>query len=131
MGCSQLAQHSQRPVRQSFRLRKNRTHEFVFAETSRLVKHRRIKILPRADRIPLPRIVCLCVATLKLHAIQLKLIHHGRAFTMVPAVGQQDSANIEKDYVEGEHRRLLRTVVSKRKLKHQGQFLKQTRVSCS
>ena len=25
---------------------------------------------------------------------------------MVPAVGQQDPANIEEDYVEGEHRRL-------------------------
>jgi hypothetical protein len=56
------------------------------------------------------------VPPLKLRTIQLKLIHDCRAFTMVPAVGQQDSAYVEKDHVEGEHRRLTKTVVSKGKL---------------
>ena len=44
--------------------------------------------------------------------IEMKLVEHGRALAMVPAIGQQDSANIEKDYVEGEHRRLIKTVIS-------------------
>ena len=38
--------------------------------------------------------------------VQAEVRHRSRALPVVPAVGQQDSANIEKDHVEGEHRRL-------------------------
>jgi hypothetical protein len=43
------------------------------------------------------------VAGFKVGAIELELIEDGRTLPMIPAVGQQDSAYIEEDYVEGEH----------------------------
>ena len=47
------------------------------------------------------------VTRLERRPIQMKLLQHQRALAMVPAIGQQDPANIEEDYVEGEHRRLF------------------------
>src|SRR5579871_6463403 len=112
MGCRQLAEDSQSTVRQRLRLRKNRLKKIFLAEAARFVKHRRIQILRGIDRIPLPKVIRRRMPTLKLGAIQLELIGHRRAFAMIPAIGQQDSANIEKDYVEGEHRRLRKSVTA-------------------
>jgi hypothetical protein len=39
-------------------------------------------------------------------AIQMKVFHGGGAFGVVPTIGQQNAADIEKNHVEGEHRRL-------------------------
>jgi hypothetical protein len=38
--------------------------------------------------------------------IEMKIFGRGRALAMIPTIGQQHSANIEKNHVEGEHRRL-------------------------
>jgi hypothetical protein len=38
--------------------------------------------------------------------VEVKMLHGSGALAMIPTVGQQHSAYIEKDHVEGEHRRL-------------------------
>src|SRR3974390_537852 len=77
-------------------------------KAARLIKNRRVEILFCGNRIALPRVVVSRVARLKLPSIEMKLIEHPRTLAAIPAVGQPDSADIEEDYVEGEHRRLSR-----------------------
>jgi hypothetical protein len=36
----------------------------------------------------------------------MEMFHRRSALAFVPAIGQQDSAYIKKDHVEGEHQRL-------------------------
>jgi hypothetical protein len=47
------------------------------------------------------------MALFELKGIEMKFLHHMRALAVVPPVGEQHSADIEEDYVEGEHQRLL------------------------
>jgi hypothetical protein len=38
--------------------------------------------------------------------VKVKMLHGSSALAVIPTVGQQHSAYIEQDHVEGEHRRL-------------------------
>ena len=38
--------------------------------------------------------------------VEMEIFRREGALVVVPTIGQQHSANIEKDHVEGEHRRL-------------------------
>jgi hypothetical protein len=38
--------------------------------------------------------------------IQIEVFRRERAFSGVPAIGQQDTTHIKENHVEGEHRRL-------------------------
>jgi hypothetical protein len=52
--------------------------------------------------------------------IQIEVFSRKRAFSGVPAVGQQDPAHIKENHVEGEHRRLSLCVAQ---MNHPNEFL--------
>ena len=60
----------------------------------------------QVDLVPLPGLEDGEVPGLEGLGVEMEMGHGKRAFLAIPAVGQQDSAYIEEDYVEGEHRRL-------------------------
>src|SRR5579859_3563359 len=97
---------SQRAVRQLDRLGEDGLQKIVLRKTARLVKDGLIEIGFGRNRIALPCVVGPGVPLFKFFFIVVKLVEHRGALAMIPTVGEKNSANVEEEYVEGEHRRL-------------------------
>ncbi len=103
---AKFAKDSHGSIGQQLRLRSDSRQEILVGEAARLIEH-------GGSRYSFAEIASRSHASLgavwrasNSASIEMKLIQHNGALAMVPAIGQQDTANIEEDYVEGEHRRL-------------------------
>ena len=81
--------------------------KLILRKAARLVEDNRVQIGLQRDLAGLKCGVGGMMPGFKT-GIEMEFFNRKGAFAGVPAVGQQDSAHVEKDYVEGEHRRLSR-----------------------
>ena len=98
-----LHKNVQSSMRQFLRLGEHEREKLAARKGARFIEHGHVKILIEVDLAPLPGLHHRGMPGLERLSIQAEMRPGGRAFHAVPAIGQQDSANIEKNYVEGEH----------------------------
>src|SRR5487761_2127603 len=110
--CCKFTKDSPPAIGQKRGLRTNRGDKILPPETAQLIVDRSIEIPVHRDRIALPRVVGRRVPRFKGGLIEIELRQDRGALAMVPAIGEQHAADIEENYVEGEHRRLSVHVVA-------------------
>ena len=63
----------------------------------------RLQVGVDGDRTPLPGVVRRGMPDLEGRKIQMEVLDRRRALAAVPAIREQNSADIEENHVEGEH----------------------------
>ena len=114
MGCGQSREDSLSAVSKWDGLLADSREKLLRYEAARLIEYRGVEVFLSRGDAALPRIVGFGMACFEDIQIEVELRADSSAFATIPAVSQQDSANIEEDYIEGEHRRLWREKVGLR-----------------
>ena len=102
-------QDSQGAAGQELRLIEHESDEFVARETAWLVEDGHVKIGGHVHGAAFPQFNNFGVALLETGLIQVEMGRGCRPFADVPAIRQQDAANVEQDDFEWQHR-LLRAL---------------------